>query len=241
MSEDELEMNLLFGNPITIDSLGSITTPKINEILNIGFSKYNQTVGILCVTSEDIIEMLDVKTEETIEPFDFICANCLNGSEQVQIQIMSVLELLFNDSIVFYGDSFLIGDAKNERILNKSNYNIFIDALKKINCMDSENKNNPTPKNKAEKEMLEKLKELRKKYAKYKNNSETISMTDIISAVCAKHPSINLLNVGNLTIYQLINQYKRIEFIDQYFINIKSLLAGADSKEIKMKHWSSKL
>ena len=34
---------------------------------------------------------------------------------------------------------------------------------------------------------------------------------------------------------------KRLNMIEEYSINIDSLLAGADKNEIKLKHWSLKI
>ena len=43
----------------------------------------------------------------------------------------------------------------------------------------------------------------------------------------------------NLTIYQLYTKFKRVEVVSKYDIDISSILAGA--KDIKVKHWSTKI
>ena len=37
--------------------------------------------------------------------------------------------------------------------------------------------------------------------------------------------------------YQFNNQFNRMQMIEDYDINIRSLLAGADSKKIQLKHY----
>jgi hypothetical protein len=63
----------------------------------------------------------------------------------------------------------------------------------------------------------------------------------LISSVCSKHANLSLFNIEKLTIYQLIDQFKRLNMIDEYFISVDSLLAGADSKKVDLNHWSKKI
>jgi len=82
------------------------------------------------------------------------------------------------------------------------------------------------------------LKKIKEKYAKREKSQDIV---DIMSAVSSKHPSINVFNCGSLTMYQLIDSYKRLNAVDSYFISIDSILAGASNDEVKVKHWGEKL
>jgi len=44
-----------------------------------------------------------------------------------------------------------------------------------------------------------------------------------------------------VTMFQLIDSFKRLNQIDNYFISIDSLMAGADSKDVTVKHWGDKI
>ena len=41
--------------------------------------------------------------------------------------------------------------------------------------------------------------------------------------------------------FQFNNQFNRMKVVEDFKVNVQSLLAGADSKSIKLKHWLSKL
>ena len=236
-NENDLFSKFLMAKPIELKGIGTLQPITINEISKVGFSVYNQYLSILCISSDDISEMLDLEDDRVIEPFEFIINNCLYGDESFRNQIMDAFNFFFKDEIGFYETYFCVGDISRCKFIQKSNYNFFIDILKQMNCVNP-NVEKEKPKNEAEKKFWKKLKEIRAKYEKHK---DTMDINDIISAVAAKHPSINLLNVGSLTIYQLIDQYRRLNSIEQYDLNINSLIHGCDSKNVNLKHWSGKL
>ena len=66
-----------------------------------------------------------------------------------------------------------------------------------------------------------------------------MDISDIISAVSSKSNTISKLNVWDLTLYQLYDEYKRLHAINQYEVNIQALMNGAEG--IELKDWSAKL
>lgn len=64
-----------------------------------------------------------------------------------------------------------------------------------------------------------------------------------MSSVCARHPSINQLNIHDLSYFQIIEQYMRLQKIDDYEVNMNALVSGTLGEEgrKKIKHYSSKI
>lgn len=87
------------------------------------------------------------------------------------------------------------------------------------------------------KKMQEKVEE--KKKQQKEDEEADIDIADIISAVSSKSNSINKLNIWDFTLYQIYDEYARLELIDNYDFSIKAMMAGA--KKVDLKHWSSKL
>jgi len=242
IKELDIESRLLLNSPLYIESIGSIYPLLLDEILiKIGISDYNEFLGLLCCNKEDLIA--NIENEDILDeitPYLYVQTLC-KSKEKVMKLILLGLESFLKQKISYTNFGFMIGEFNPDKpeylIINEDNFDELAKVLKIQNCLNSKvNK----PKNSFEK----KLEEMRKKYNKCFNNKEKNvddnNLNDIISAVCAKHPSINLLNIGNLTIYQLIDQFKRLNAIDTYHININSLIHGA-SKDESLKHWSSKL
>lgn len=89
--------------------------------------------------------------------------------------------------------------------------------------------------------MHKKILETRKQVQDIKSkNNETPALADLISGLCAKHPTMNLLNVWNFTYYQFLDQLEGIQVVEKYEFALRSVLAGADAKKMKIKHWTSK-
>lgn len=237
MTDEDLNFKCLLAKPIELEGIGILHPLTINEISKLGLKTYNSYLSVLCLTANDIKNALDLEDEDfEIEPFDFILANCINLD--FLTQMTDAMSCFFKESCGFSEDGyFFIGEINDCRMIHRANFNFFADILRKQNCIQKKAEEPLKVQSEAGKDMLKRLKLARKKYAdKFKSGVE---ITDIISAMASKHGSINLLNVGELTMFQLIDQYKRINMIDEYYINIKSLMAGADPKDVKVKHWSS--
>ena len=98
-------------------------------------------------------------------------------------------------------------------------------------------------KNETVKKMMEEMRLARKKTKEKLSQQNGIGLLDIFSSLCARHPSINSINVKELNYYQLIDQFQRLCVIDNYNANIDALTFGNLSEEAKqkMKHYTSKL
>lgn len=70
-------------------------------------------------------------------------------------------------------------------------------------------------------------------------DDDDIDISDIISAVGSKSNSINKLNIWDFTLYQIYDEYSRLELIDSYDFSIRAMMAGAEKVEVK--HWSSRI
>jgi hypothetical protein len=85
----------------------------------------------------------------------------------------------------------------------------------------------------------QRVEEIKKRNSQYEDEDEQIDIGDIISAISAKSHSINKLNIWDITIYQLYDEYGRLELIDSYDFSIRAMMAGAE--KIDLRHWSSRL
>ena len=94
------------------------------------------------------------------------------------------------------------------------------------------------PANKKAAEIIEKRLKGRKKVEDIKNrDGDTPAFDDLVASVAAKGNSLKLFNIWNLNYYAFNDQLQRLRMIEDYDIGIKSLMAGADSKKVKLKYW----
>lgn len=235
LSEVDLNIHFLLGKTVNVGNM-KLTPLTLDEIIEVGFDNYNKYLSILCLDSNSIAEMLKIEDDTIIQPFEYLYWNCKQDDEAKNL-ILKSLNLFLREQVQFFVEGcFIVGDVKEGDFLSYDNFNFFIDILKQQNCIETSKATEPE--SDKQKDFFKQLKKMREKYAKYQPQQD---ISDIISSVCSKHPSINLFNVGGLTIYQLIDQFKRLNAIDEYFLNIKSLLAGAKKEDVTLKHWANKM
>lgn len=230
MDDLDQDIALLLGDGLEFETL-LIKPLTIREIKNIKFSNFYSIIQVLI---SDRTDLQNVVENVEVFPFDIFVSN-LVYNEQFAMIMIEFLKTIFNKEISFMENGILIGENV---VLNSSNYDKFVDIIKKQYCVVKPKK--LIAKNSKQEEYLKRLAEMQKKYENHrKADSEDIS--DWISSVVAKHNSLDFNSVQDLTIYQLMNQFKRLNKIDEYFIGIDQLLAGASKEDVKITHWSKKI
>lgn len=131
-------------------------------------------------------------------------------------------------------------------IVNRNNFDSIIDIVRLQNYLQKVEDTN-TVSNPVDEEtrlLLEQMAKMREKVDKIKKEQSQqedseVDFASIVSAVGSKSNSINRMNIGELTIFEIYDEYSRLELIDAHKINIQAMMAGA--KDINNKHWSSKI
>ena len=236
MNDIELASKFLRGKPVNL-GLFKLYPLTLDEIFDdVGFEEYNKYLSILCIDSDAIKDILGLEEDKNIEPFEYLYASSFHQEESKYI-ITNALHLFLKEEIIFKKEGYFQVGKNPESVIYQNNFNFIIDILKQQNCINSE-KNKVKIENDAQKKFMEQLRKMKEKYKKYEKEQDIV---DIMSGVCSKHPSINVFNVGKLTMWQLINAYKALNKIDEYYLSYKSIFAGGDPEKIKIKHWSEKL
>ena len=96
------------------------------------------------------------------------------------------------------------------------------------------NEDNPSDAKAAQ--ILKQMRENKKKLNQAKPNSE-LSFVDLVASLAAKGNGLNALNVWDLTYFAFNDQFKRMQYVEEYDNQLRALLAGAGKKGEKLKHW----
>lgn len=132
-------------------------------------------------------------------------------------------------------------------IVHRDNFDDLVEVVKLQNYLASPNKDkSPNPVDERTRQLIEQMEINRKKVAEKKKAQQAssgedndIDISDIVSAISGKSSSINRLNIWDLTLYQLYDEYSRLEIIDNYNFSLKAMMAGAEN--VELNHWSSKI
>ena len=109
------------------------------------------------------------------------------------------------------------------------NYETIVDIILQkcgINRLDTDS-DNLKVKNKAASKILSKLKNIAKKEKNTKEDKR-LSLPNIISSLASHSKSLNIINIWDLTVYQLYDQFFRQQIDDSYNITSSQVAAWGD-------------
>jgi len=233
MTEKEIlqyknECRLLANLPIFAYNV-PVYSPVLRDIFDVGEFEYSFYLQ-LCV-----LENLNIKVDSQ-NKYDVLIN--IHDKDFINMHLEALKFFTRHEFIKMehQGDIIFVS---NEIVLSRYNYDIFIDCIKLANCMSE------TKVIKRNSELDRKIAEAKAKIKKQLNkenlNDDDITLKDLVSVLTAKHPSLNLLNVWDVNIYQFNDQFKRMQLIENYDIGIRSLLAGANKKDVKLEHYIKRL
>jgi len=196
-------------------------------------------------------EMLDGLLTAMAMIFETDDIRVLEDKGVIAINFVKMGVFIFDEDGVMTVDEDVLNSLNEEEIMliHRDNFDDLVEVVKFQNYLTkpSEKKNSePNPADEETRKLQEhmdlmkkKIESKKKKQQKNDGEDGEIDISDIISAVSSKSYSINKLNVWQLTLYQLYDEYARLELIDNYDFSIRAMMAGAE--KIDLKHWSSRL
>ncbi len=220
--------------------MGEIHCPKIKEIKD-SFVIYNSKV----YTFSNLYDDVEDEFYNTL-----FSQNMQNDFGNFLLHFIPYDGVAVQDG-VFY----IIDINNNNKIMgqiNKNNIDLFMKVIKVMHCLDSENEDDDehlkilSTDSEQMKEFklrtIKARKEYKKKIRNMQSGEDGIGIFEILSSVSARHPSINPINIGELNYFQLIEQFKRLNMVDSFNINMGAAASGNLQKEEigKIKHYTSK-
>ena len=168
-------------------------------------------------------------------PIEFLLANCYHSEEFANLTkeafwffcreevafLYEVKQLLIGESVLMEEDYFDFQNTIRDSIGDR--------AIKPAEPIDP----NEDPRIRR---IKEKARERDRIKAKQKNK-DGISLETCLTAICCMGIGITPLNIGEMS-YAAVGPVMRVmQDKEKYDIDIRSLLAGADSKKVKPKYW----
>ncbi len=234
-------------SPINFKDKCMIYPPTVAEVINSDFSLY---YSLLTMTEDDILEYLkDSDIDKKPTPFEFLMANCYINKDYEE-RVKKAFEFFIHSTVTFLYSSLeiIIGNL-NEVILNTDNIqNVKIITQKDF--FDFQNLiresvgrkpiNPPVAPDPNEDPRIRRIKEkarLRDRILEKKGRAGGINFESSLVAICCMGIGITPLNIGEMSYASINPIISMMQDKEKYDIDIRSLLAGADSKKIKPVYW----
>ena len=237
---------LFIGAPLKFKDICYVYPPTIREVITCeNFPLYRQ---ILTVTREDIEDSYvenKIDLSQMLSPFEQLF-NLAIYDQKMKDLVVAAFKFFIREDVFFLYEKkqLLIGDITNKkkrdnlRFLTEEDYfdfqNYIRAALGEKIVEKLDKKLNPRiAAMKAKARLRDRIK------AKQKNGG--ITLETLMSSLCFMNCGITPLNIGELSYAAAQMLLQRYQEKEKYDLDIKSLLAGADSKKVHPKYWVTNL
>ena len=245
---DNEVLKFLRGAPVLLDDICAIYPVTLGEIVDIGYDKFQQFLGVMTVVKPIIRDNEDNELKELMDSLtDF---QYLLMMATIDMSINSLLKegfLFFtHESIMISIDppSLIIGPAQEQHILTEEKFQDLQRIIKRMCFLEQEGdeiiiNEDDSPKVKELKMQMRANREKvrRAKAAKAEREKSDMKLSDLIGSMTINDCGLNIKNVWDITYYAFHDQLKRMGWRDQFNINQKAALAGAKIDKSKLKHW----
>lgn len=239
-----INANFFIKEPVNFKKIGSVYPPSIKQILNTEL--FGIFKKILTLSQEEIEDEFveEKRSGDFLTPLEYLLNMAYNSKEMELLTkqaflffIKEPVHFLYEQKKIVVGD--LAESIKNIqsleelRIIDENNYFDFQNLIR-----ESIGEKLLAPPNPDEDPRIKRMKakaRYRDKIKAEKGNNLKLSST--LASICCMGFGLNPLNIGEISyasVPLLIRFYQEKE---KYETDIKSLLAGADSKKIKPKYW----
>lgn len=237
MNDEEIKLRTLANLPVVIGQV-SIHPLSLKEIIEHGYENYSQALGLLTISKAQLLasEWLDqIPAEVSSADLIFYSRN----DELIEL-LKDSLKLVCRTDNVLYNNGLYIDNV----LFSSDTFRMLIRVVSIQNCVATAEEQPFTPLNDRVKKLKEKMDRNKMKIMQLKRNGtseEGLSLSDLISIVCSGANGITWRNVFDLNMCQFHDQFIRLKMLDDYKMNVQALLHGADSKQIPLIHWMSKV
>ena len=235
--------------PLIFKNKFKVYPPSVREV--VGDLHFGQYLKVLTLSQEDIQDELKDKIKEGQEvptPFEFLLINSYHSKEFKEI-VNQAFKFFTHQNINFFFEQKLLVLGDLEEVvtninsvedlitINEEEYFDFQNIIREV-CGEKKRKP-PEPIDPNEDPYIAKMKARARERdrRKEKGASGGISIQTCLVAICCMGIGITPLNIGEMSYAAIGPIMKMSQEKEKYDIDIKSLLAGADSKKIKPKYW----
>lgn len=243
---------LLSPEPIEL-SIGTIRKPTLRDISKISFTQYSIFQLYLKMNpkeyylnfKEDGVEYWESLSDEErsyITMFDVI-----EEDETVQAVYEAIFNFFFVQRVIYQNGAFFLLNIDKDistddiklsadllrGVIIEKDFDIVLDILQQICCVKDEeiDDSDAVFKNQRAKDLWERMKVARQEQINKSRADINLTLPNIISAVSAKSTNLNIITIWDCTVFQIYDQFNRLQADTIYHMNSISVSVWGDSKK----------
>lgn len=229
------------GYPVEFKKLCLVYPPKVKDVVaNKGYGVYARILTLSQEEIEDEFVEHGKDLKDLLTPFEFLLNNAFHD-KQIEQLTKDSFEFFVHEPVLFLYEQkmIVIGEVKDVKGIDDLRMLCEDDFLAFQNLIREAIGAKPIEPPRADEDP--RVKAIKAK-ARYRDKVKAkkglgLKLSTSLAAICCMNMNLNPLNIGELS-YSAINTL--VQFYqnkEEYELNIQSLLAGADSKKVQLKHW----
>lgn len=227
---------LLSPDPVQVPSVGGVKSPTLREISSLGYNTYRHYLAVLSLDLDSYLSMTGMSelyallSEE--EKTKMTLFDLLLSSPPSCALIQNMLDFFMEGTVTFSESqhAFLVcADDGQTGLITRENYLTVCDLIGQRNYLKPRRGEDLSKvKSKKALEIMKKLQKGRAEKEKLAKADQNMELGNIISAVANRSQSLHILNIWDLTVYQLWDCFARLSGNNLYNIQSMSVAAWGD-------------
>lgn len=225
--------DLLSPDPVSIPNAGSIVSPRLRDISRIGYQTYQYYLSILLMDRQTYFSLLGKEEEYNALPEtekdQIILFERIVADRQSAALLENILNFFILEEVLYSpaDHAFLVQEnGSTIGIISSENYDQIADLIRQLNYIQPNPAIDPgRTKSKKAREIMRKLQKGRAEKNKQGKADKNMELGNIISAVANKSESLNILNIWDLTVFQIWDCFSRLSQNSIYAIQSMSVAA----------------
>jgi len=226
------KLSILRGAGCKVDGIGTIRPVTLGEIESLGDigNKYYASLFFLVLDKARIAKEIDVELDT-----DAPLLHVYLSAPPLRKMLLDSLSFFLVERLSPQDDKILLADTGGNivGVLDSQSFPRFQRALKVCCCLEAEEEDAPKFSGEKAKKIWEKCRDGRKRLNEAKGGP---AMDEIISCVSALSGAYNLLNIWDLTVYQLLDQFRRLYGNAQFHV-FSTRWAAWGQKDFDFSAW----
>lgn len=214
---------------------------KLRDIAKMGTKKFYECLNIFTLKTEDVKDFLKQNgINDDITVLQFHLINALSSDSYLETLNQAFQVFLHEDDITVTNEAIVLGDIKEGRIIKQEEFDNICKLVGMQTTLGSEKDSvdEVPPEGTKAREIWDALHKGKQQLAKARSaDGDGLTFLDLVASLAAKGNGLNALNVWDMTYYAFQDQFQRMQWIENYDNTLRSLLAGADSKKVKLENW----
>ena len=244
-------------SPIVL-SIGTLVKPKLKDIADntrgMSFDKFNYFEVLIKMTPETFYTKIKGgegkeywKSLSEDEQSDITLYKVVINDEQLLNTFLEIFNFFFAERVIFKEGYFVLlnKSIKNDNditlhseeeirgVISENTFLQVLNAIQQVCCIaDKEDNVDETKfKNKLARKLYYKMRNAAKKEIEERKGDINFTLSNIISSVSNRHPTINPINIWEMTIFQLYDSFNRMQVNSMFDIDSTRVSVWGDEKK----------